>query len=64
VAAVGDAVKPGLMAGQPAHPFREIESATLAHPMAEEIKTEAGVAQIDQMRAGIGQRDDAGLVLD
>ena len=32
--------------------------------MPEEIKPEAGIAQIDQMRARIGQRDDAGLVFD
>ena len=32
--------------------------------MAEEIEPEPGVAQIDQMRAGVGQRDDPGLVLD
>ena len=32
--------------------------------MAEEIEPEPGIAQIDQMRPGVGQRDDAGLVLD
>ena len=63
-AAVGDAVEPGLVAGQPAHAFRQVEGAALAHPMAEEIEPEPGIAQIDQMRAGIGQRDDPGLVLD
>ena len=40
-AAIGDAVQPGLVAGQPAHAFRQIERAALAHPMAEEIKPEA-----------------------
>ena len=63
-AAIGDAVEPGLMAGQPAHAFRQIEGAALAHPMAEQVEPEPGIAQIDQMRAGIGQRDDPGLVLD
>ena len=63
-AAVGDAVEPGLMAGQAAHAFRQVEGAALAHPMAEEIEPEPGIAQIDEMRAGIRQRDDAGLVLD
>ena len=63
-AAVGDAVEPGLMAGQAAHALGEVEDAALAHPMAEEIEPEPGVAQIDEMRAGIGQRDDPGLVLD
>src|SRR5467141_1941375 len=63
-APVGDAVKPGLMAGQPTHAFRDVERSTLTHPMTKEIKPEAGIAQIDQMRARIGQRDDTGLVFD
>ena len=63
-AAVGDAVEPGLMAGQAAHALDDVEGAALAHPMAEEIEPEPGIAQIDQMRAGVGQRDDPGLVLD
>src|SRR6266851_1679911 len=32
--------------------------------MPEEIEPEPGVAQIDQVRAGVRQRDDSGLVLD
>jgi len=52
------------MAGQPAHPFREIESATLAAPNGPGSRGRTGIAQIDQMRAGIGQRDYSGLVLD
>jgi len=52
------------MAGQSAHALRDVECAALAHPMTEEIKTKARIAQIDQMRAGIGQRDHSGLVLD
>src|SRR5438067_11183466 len=63
-AAVGDAIKPGLMAGQAARPFGEIERATLAHPIAEKVEPEPGVAQIDEVRAGIGQRDHPCLVLD
>src|SRR6266513_2821581 len=50
-AAVADAVKPGLMAGQPAHAFRDVERSALTHPMTKEIKPKAGIAQIDQMRA-------------
>jgi hypothetical protein len=63
-AAIRDAVKAGLMACQAACAFREVEGAALAYPMSEKIETEAGVTQIDQMRAGIGQCDDPGLVLD
>src|SRR5438552_6611895 len=62
-AAVGDAVEPGLMAGQAPHPFRQIEGPAFAHPMSEEIQPEPGIAEVDEMRAGIRQRDDAGLVL-
>src|SRR5712691_9322268 len=53
-AAVGDAVKPGLMAGKTAHPFGEVKGAALAHPMAEEIEPEPRIAQIDEMGARIG----------
>src|ERR1700740_3680669 len=63
-AAVRDAVEPGLMACQPAHALRKVEGAALAHPMAEEIEAEPGVAQIHEMRAGVRQRDDPGLVFD
>src|SRR5579864_5983864 len=63
-AAVGDAIEPGLMAGQAAHPLDEVEGTALAHPMAEEIEPEAGIAQVDEMRARVGQRDDPRLVLD
>src|SRR5207244_6393777 len=63
-AAVGNAVKTRLVAGQAAHPLDQVEGAALAHPMAEEIEPEPGIAEIDQMGAGIRQRDDAGLVLD
>ena len=52
------------MAGQPPHTLGEIERTALAHPMAEEIEAEPGIAQIDQVSAGIGQRNDPGLVLD
>jgi hypothetical protein len=52
-AAIGDAVKPGLMARQTAHAFREVERAAFAHPIAKEIKPQARIAQIDQMCAGI-----------
>jgi hypothetical protein len=52
-AAIGDAVQPSLVARQAAHAFREVECAAFAHPMPHEIKTEAGIAQIDQMRAGV-----------
>src|SRR5690242_19358768 len=63
-AAVGDAVKSGLMVGQPTHALRDVKRPALTHPMAKEIKPEAGIAQIDQMCTGIGQRDHSGLVLD
>ena len=63
MAAVGDAVKPRLVAGQPPYAFGQVEGAALAHPMAEEIKPEPGIAEIDEMRAGVGQRNDAGPVL-
>jgi len=63
-AAVRDAVEPGLMARQPAHALRKVESAEHAHPMAEEIEAEPGVAQIHQMRDGVRQRDDPGCVFD
>src|ERR1700722_1408079 len=42
-AAIGDAVKPGLVAGQPARAFNEVEGSPLAHPMAKEIKPEPSV---------------------
>ena len=42
------------MAGQPPHALRQIEQAALAHPMAEEVEPEPGVAQIHQVGAGIG----------
>jgi len=32
--------------------------------MSEEVEPKPGIAEIDEMRAGIRQRDDAGLVLD
>src|SRR5918912_621380 len=53
-ASVGDAVEPGLMAGQAMHPFDEVERATLAHPMSEKVEPTPGVAQIDEVRARIG----------
>src|SRR5499427_874167 len=43
---VRDAVEPGLMACQPAHAFRKVESAAVAQPMAEEIEAKPSVAQI------------------
>ena len=43
-AAIGDAVEPRLMAGQPAHALGQIEQPALAHPMAEEVKPEPGIA--------------------
>jgi N-acyl-D-aspartate/D-glutamate deacylase len=39
------------------------EQAALAHPMAEEVKPEPGVAQVHQMGAGIGERHDPGRML-
>src|SRR6516164_912293 len=63
-AAVRDAIEPGLMTCQPAHALRKVESAALAHPMAEEIEAEPGIAQIHQMRAGVRQRDHSRLVFD
>ena len=63
-AAIGDAVQPGLVAGQAPHALDDVEGAALAHPMAEEIEAEPGIAKIDQVSAGIGQRNDPGLVLD
>src|SRR5215472_1828497 len=60
--AIGDAVKPGLMAGQPPHSLRQIEHSALAHPMAEEVKPEPGIAQVHQVRAGVGQGHDPGRV--
>src|SRR5918912_1052248 len=46
------------------HAFRQVEGAALAHPVTEEIKPETRIAQIHEMRAGVGQRDHAGLVPD
>lgn len=63
-AAIGDAVKPGLMADQAAHPLGEIERTSFAHPMTEEVEPKPTIAQIGEMRAGVGQRDHRGLVLD
>ena len=63
-AAIGNSVKPGLMAGQPTYALDQIERAALAYPMTEEIEAEPGVAEIDEMRTGVGQRNDPGLVLD
>jgi len=63
-AAVRDAIEPGLMAGQAPHPFDQVEGAAFAHPMSQEVEPEPGIAEIDEVRAGIRQRDDTGLVLD
>src|ERR1700761_1172919 len=63
-AAIRNTVEPGLMTGQPAHAFDKIERAALAHPVAEEIEAKPGVAQIDEMRPSVGQRNDSGVVLD
>src|SRR5260370_122440 len=52
-APVGNAIEPGLMAGQAAHPLYQIEGAAIAHPMSEEIEPEPGIAEIEEMRAGI-----------
>src|SRR3954452_4959225 len=52
------------MACQAMHTFRQVEGAALAHPVTEEIKPETRIAQIHEMRAGVGQRDHAGLVPD
>jgi hypothetical protein len=58
-APVGDAVEPGQVAGQPAYALGEVEGAAFPHPIAEEKEPEPGVAQIDEVRASIGQRDPA-----
>src|SRR3954447_18028262 len=52
------------MAGQPPHALNDVERTALTHPMAEEIEAEPGIAKIDQVSAGIGQRNHPSLVLD
>src|SRR5689334_10228527 len=59
-----NAVEVGLMAGQPADALDQVELAALANPAGEEVETEPGVAHIDEVGAGIGQRDDARLVVE
>ena len=41
------------MAGQAPYALRQIERAALAHPMPKKIEPEPGIAQIDQVRAGV-----------
>ena len=62
-AAVLDAVEIGRMAGQAADALDDVEVAALAHPARQEMQAEARVAHIDEMRAGVGQRHHARLVL-
>ena len=51
------------MRGQPADALDDVEVAALAHPARQEVQAEARVAHVDEMRAGIGERDHARLVL-
>ncbi len=63
-AAVADAITARRVARQAAHAFLQREGAGLAHPVRQEMKAEAGVAEVDEMRSGVGQRDDPGRVLE
>ena len=51
------------MRGQPADALGHVEVAALAHPARQEMQAEARVAHIDEVRAGVGQRHHARLVL-
>ena len=50
--------------GQAAHALLQREGAGLAHPVREKVKPEAGVAEVDEMRAGVRQRDHARRMLE
>ena len=39
-----------------------MKTAGLAHPVREEMQAEAGVAEVDEVRARVGQREHARLV--
>jgi hypothetical protein len=56
-APVENAVAIGRMAGKAPHAIGEAEIAAFAHPVREEMKAETGIAEIDEMRAGIGEGD-------
>ena len=60
--AAGNPVLGRRIRGQPAHAFFEREGLSLAHPVAEKVQPEARVAEENQVRAGVRQRDHAGLV--
>ena len=57
LAALRDAVLARRIARQPPHALLQRERAGLAHPVREEMQPVAGVAEVDEVRAGIGQRD-------
>ena len=58
-AAPRNAVLARRIAGQAAHALLQRERARLAHPMGEQVQPEAGVAEVDEVRAGVRQRHHA-----
>src|SRR6185503_12036065 len=52
------------IAGQLAHALFQRERPGLAYPVLQEMQAEARVAEIDEMRAGVRERDHALLVLE
>src|SRR6185503_991037 len=52
------------IAGQTAHTLLQSEYAALPHPVGEEVQAEAGIAEIDEMRAGVRERDHARRMLE
>ena len=59
LAAIRDSVELRRQAGDPADAVRQIEDALVAHPVAQEVQAVAGIAEVAEMGAGIGEADEA-----
>ena len=53
-AALGNAVLAGGIGGEAEGGFLEGEGAGLAYPVGEEVEAEARIAEVDEVRAGVG----------
>ncbi len=63
-AAVGDAEYRSRLGGEPAHGFAQRHRAHVAHPVTEQVQTEARIVEEGQVRPGIAQAHQAVRVVE
>ena len=63
-AAAGEAEQLGLHLGQLVHGLLDRQHALLAHPVAEQVGGQRGVAQLADVGAGVGQAERAAVLLE